>query len=45
MRVFILSLLALSGCASPAVRCDEHLRAINAPAVKQVVDTVTESAP
>ena len=45
MRIFILILLALSGCSSPAVRCDEHLRAINTPSPKQVVDIVTGSAP
>ncbi len=45
MRGFILILLALSGCSSAAVHCDEHLRAINAPAPKQVIDTVTGSSP
>jgi hypothetical protein len=45
MRIFILILVALSGCSSPAVHCDEHLRAINAPAPKQVVEAVPGSAP
>jgi hypothetical protein len=34
MRVLILSLLWLNGCSSAAVRCDAHLRPINAPAAK-----------
>jgi hypothetical protein len=34
MRVMICLLLMLSACATPAVRCDKHLEAINAPAAK-----------
>ena len=34
MRLLILCLLFLNGCSSPAVRCDAHLRPINAPAMK-----------
>jgi hypothetical protein len=34
MRVMICLLLMLSACATPVVRCDKHLEAINAPAPK-----------
>ena len=34
MRVMILLLLLLSACSTPAIRCDKHLEAINAPAPK-----------
>ena len=34
MRVTICLLLMLTACATPAVRCDKHLEAINAPAAK-----------
>jgi hypothetical protein len=34
MRVMICLLLMLSACATPVVRCDKHLEAINAPAAK-----------
>jgi hypothetical protein len=34
MRVMICLLLLLSACSTPAVRCDKHLEAINAPAPK-----------
>jgi hypothetical protein len=36
MRSLILCLLWLSGCSSTAVRCDAHLRPINAPAAKVI---------
>jgi hypothetical protein len=34
MRVTICLLLLLSACSTPAIRCDKHLEAINAPASK-----------
>jgi hypothetical protein len=34
MRITICLLLLLSACSTPAVRCDKHLEAINAPAPK-----------
>jgi hypothetical protein len=34
MRVMICLFLLLSACSTPAVRCDKHLVAINAPAPK-----------
>jgi hypothetical protein len=42
MRRLILCLLILNGCSSPAVRCDAHLRPINAPAAKASGDAVSE---
>jgi hypothetical protein len=36
MRLILLSLLALSACSSPQVRCDKHLQPINAPAAKEL---------
>jgi hypothetical protein len=46
MRILILCVLCLSGCASTAVRCDAHLQAINAPINKSGADTsVKGSAP
>jgi hypothetical protein len=34
MRLTIILLLLLSACSIPAVRCDKHLEAINAPGPK-----------
>lgn len=45
MRLAILCLLILNGCASPAVRCDAHLRPINAPATKTAAEAVSERSP
>jgi hypothetical protein len=42
MRSLILSFLWLSGCAAQAVRCDAHLRPINAPAGKVASEVVAE---
>ena len=42
MRVTICSLLLLSACSAPAVRCDKHLEAINAPAPKAEPAVKTE---
>jgi hypothetical protein len=36
MRWMVCLLMGLQGCASPAVRCDKHLVAINAPAAKDI---------
>ena len=35
MRLIFLLALVLSACSSPQVRCDKHLRPINAPAAKE----------
>jgi len=42
MRSIILCFLWLSGCAAQAVRCDAHLRPINAPAGKLASGVVAE---
>jgi hypothetical protein len=34
MRLILCSVLALSACSTPLVRCDRHLQPINAPAAK-----------
>jgi hypothetical protein len=45
MRALVLILLLLGGCASPEVRCDSHLRPINAPAAKAVAEPAERGAP
>ncbi len=35
MRLILILVLALYGCASAPVRCDKHLQPINAPEPKQ----------
>jgi hypothetical protein len=45
MRVMICLLLMLSACTTPAVRCDKHLEAINAPAAKIAVAAANRRLP
>jgi len=42
MRLLIFCILILNGCASPAARCDAHLRPINAPAAKAAGNAESE---
>ena len=45
MRFFLGSILLLGGCSSPLMRCDAHLRPINAPAAKTGLAAPNFAAP
>jgi uncharacterized lipoprotein YmbA len=42
MRGFLICVLLLSGCSSPSVRCDAHLKPINASADKTTSESVAD---